>query len=217
MNHRQLCKALEWNEVKELIEAEHFAQKRGTPLNTTINIHPKLLDAYPEDLGKWTSDLLNNLRIWCNRAGFGYFALWVRENYKGDRHEHLHVLLHVSNENHPALEAALRRWLPGKDEVVFLGRARYRADRFGRRVNTALTYLIKQMTPQAHFALNRGVRRENKCRKTGVPVAPVLGKRCGISRSLDREARATWAAAYTTRSGTRPLSSERDIKAGQAG
>jgi hypothetical protein len=191
---RRLCKALDHEDVRELIEAEHFAGKRGKKLNTTITIHPKLLHEYPTDLGRWLSSLLNKLRIHCERAGFGYYAIWVRESYEGERREHLHVLMYVPEKQQDTLEAALRRWLPGEDEVVELGRPEYRRDRFGRLVNKAVTYLLKQMTPQAWFALEKRVRREKQCRVTHAPVAAVMGKRWGTSRSLNKATRkAFWA------------------------
>ena len=199
MYQRQLSKALTHRDVRDLNEAIHFAEKRGKPLNTTIAIHPTCLTHYPEDVGDWVSGLLNKIRIWCERdRGFGYFALWVRENYEGDRREHLHIMLSVPENERASLEAALRRWLPGRDEVVQLGRPTFRTDRHGRRINKALTYLLKQMTPQAWVALNRQVRRESCCRKTAALVAAVMGKRCGVSRSLNRNTRKTfWATPAT--------------------
>ncbi len=139
------------------------------------------------------SAFLNKLRIWCDRAGFGYFAIWVRENYTGARREHLHVLLSVPEDRRAALESALRRWLPGQEEVVQLGRPSFRVDHSGRRINKALTYMLKQMTPQAWVALNRQVRREKHCRRTGEKVSAATGKRCGVSRSLhEATRRAFW-------------------------
>lgn len=193
MYRRQLSKALTHHDVRNLNEAAHFAEKRGKAPNTTITIHPACLDHYPEDIGSWISGFLNKLRIWCERdRGFGYFALWVRENYEGDRHEHLHIMLYVPENERARLEAALRRWLPGRDEVVHLGRPTFRTNRYGRRVNKALTYMLKQMTPQAWVALDRQVYREPCCRTTKAPVAAVLGKRCGVSRSLNKNTRETF-------------------------
>jgi hypothetical protein len=102
---RGLTKALDHHDVRDLIGAEQFALKRGKPMTATINIHPKLLNEYPEDIGRWISWLTNNIRIHCQRAGFGYYALWVRENYEGDdRREHLHLMLHLPEGQRDALE-----------------------------------------------------------------------------------------------------------------
>ena len=68
-------------------EAVNFADKRGKKLNTTVTIHPKLLAGYPGDIGLWVCDLTNKIRIWCGRKKFGNFAIWVRENYVGDRRD----------------------------------------------------------------------------------------------------------------------------------
>lgn len=186
---RKSSKALTHREVRDISEAVHFAEKIGKPLTATLNINPALLAAYPPDVGLWVSAFLNKLRIWCDRAGFGYFAIWVRENYEGDRREHLHVFLSVPEQQRKELEEAARRWLPGDPAVLEVGRPKFSNDGFGRRVNKALTYLLKQMTPQAWASLGRAVRREKHCRRTGEPVAPIMGKRCGVSRSLSEKTR----------------------------
>lgn len=201
MYQKQLCAALDHAAVQEIVDAELFAERRGKRINTVINIHPRLLDVYPADVSLWVIWLLNKLRIHCERHRFGYFAIWIRENYVGDRREHLHVMLSVPGREKAKLELALRRWLPGDEAAIKLTKPEYdtkRCDWTGRPVNKALTYLLKQMTPQARFALkgSKGltVRRERECRKTGAPVAPVFGKRFGISRSLNAKAqRALWS------------------------
>jgi hypothetical protein len=198
---RGLSKALSHKDVRDLAEATHFAERRGYKFNTTITIHPKLLDTYPTDLSLWVRDILNKLRIWCIRdRGFGYYAVWVRENYEGDRREHLHIMLYVPDRKRErdALEAALSRWLIGRDGVFKIGQPEYRVTRSGERVNKALTYMLKQMDPRARYTLCFRVRRETKCRETGAPVAAVMGKRCGVSRSLNTNTRDTfWDGAQT--------------------
>jgi hypothetical protein len=192
---RKPSKALTHHDVRTLVSATHFAEGRGKPLTATLTIHPAMLNTYPPDVGQWVSDFLNKLRIWCNRAGFGYFAIWVRENYEGDRREHLHVLLSVPERQRSNLEEAARRWLPGDPAVIEIGRPEFAKDGYSRRVNKALTYMLKQMTPQAWAALGRAVRREKHCRRTSEPVAPIMGKRCGVSRSLNEAARrAFWVS-----------------------
>jgi hypothetical protein len=204
MHLRQLRKALDHDDVRNLVDAEHFAETCGKPLNTTIAIHPKLLDQIPGDFGQWVSWFLNKLRIWCERdKGFGYYCIWVRENYDGAQREHLHVMLYVPKGEQAALENALRRWLPGKPEAVHVGVPKFQTDRCGRRTNKALTYMLKQMTPNAWFALSRRIRREKQCRQTHAPVAAVLGKRCGTSRTLNATARQASWTIHTPRYGER--------------
>jgi len=152
---RQLSAALDHEDVRNLSAATCFAEKRGKPLTMMVTIHPALLADYPSDLGQWVCALTNKLRIWCERVGFGYFAIWVRENYVGERKEHLHVLLYVPDRERAALEAAMRRWLPGVETVVHFTKATFRNNRSGRRVNKALTYMLKQMSTQAWYALGR--------------------------------------------------------------
>jgi hypothetical protein len=190
---RGLTKALDHHDVRDLIEAEQFALKRGKLMTATITVHPKFLDEYPEDMGRWIGWLTNKIRIYCQRTGFGYFAMWVRENYESDDwREHLHLMLHLPESQRDALEDALRRWLPGAENAVHLGRPEFRRDRYGRKVNKALTYMLKQMTPQAHYALGGQVFREKQCRETHARVVPVLGRRSGVSRSLNARTRATF-------------------------
>ncbi len=43
MNVRRLCQALDHRAVRELVDAEQFAEKIGKRLNTTVTIHPKFL------------------------------------------------------------------------------------------------------------------------------------------------------------------------------
>jgi hypothetical protein len=76
---------------------------------------------------------------------------------------------------------------PSKPGIKHLGRRTS-----GETYDAGLTYLLKQMTAKAWWALGKQVRRETKCRKTHESVAAVLGKRCGVSRSLDAKARTTF-------------------------
>ena len=193
MHTRQLRKALRHQDVRDLVQAERYAWRLRKPLNTTITIHPKALDAYPADLGIWVSAILNMLRIWCVRR-FGYFCVWVRENFEGERREHLHILIHVPESERLLLGSALRRWLCGDDTVVRLTPAEWNPDSRGRLVNQALTYLLKQMSPQAAYGLRYHfpgcyIRRQTACSDRGLPVAAVLGKRCGVSRTLSKTTR----------------------------
>lgn len=197
MYTRRYQKALTPRDVWKLVKAEQLAKNLGKELDTFVTVHPKFMMDYPLDVGKWLSAFLNKLKIWCHREGFGYFAVWVRENYEGDRHEHVHMLMNVPLSKLLSLKQAVRRWLPGDDRVVDVRPARYRTNPFGRKINEAFEYSLKQMTPQAWRSLrNHGkpVRRETHHPITGRPVAPVLGKKCGVSRSLykARKRQALW-------------------------
>jgi hypothetical protein len=89
VNKWKLQPALTQFDVRDLVDAEHFAERIGKKLNTTVTIHPKLLDEYPVDAGGWLSSLFNKLRIRGQRAGFGYSAIWVRESFKSLQREHV--------------------------------------------------------------------------------------------------------------------------------
>jgi len=194
VNVRKLRGPLNPSDARDINEAEHFAAKRGKKLNTTVSIHPKLLTERPDDIGLWLSGFLNQLRIWCRRSGFGYFSIWVRENYEGDCREHVHVLLYVPDSWREAFKEAVRRWLHGETKAVHFGEPEIDRTKSGQLANKALTYLLKQMTSQARYSLCNRVYREKKCKETHALVAPVLGKRYGVSRSLNKATRAAfWA------------------------
>jgi hypothetical protein len=157
VNIRKLRGALDHHQVRDILDAEHFAEKRGNWLNTTISIHPKLLADYPGDIAGWLSGFLNHLRIWCGRAGFGYFTIWVRENYEGGGRDHVHLLLYVPERQREGFEEAVRRWLPGEPNVVQFGKPEIDRTKSGQLANKALTYFLKQMTSKAWFSLGKRV------------------------------------------------------------
>jgi hypothetical protein len=190
MYRRKNQKALTHIDLRSLHDAYTFAEKIGKTLNATITIHLNSMETYPADVGAWLSWFLNKLRQWCVRRRFGYYAIWVRENYKGEKQEHIHVMLHTPEISRSRLKSILRSWIAGDERAVEVGRPKFKRNRFGGLVNTFLTYIFKQMTPQAKW--KKPLRRETHSRKTGLPVASVLGKRCGVSRSLDKAARETY-------------------------
>ena len=53
-----------------------------------------------------------------------------------------------------------------------------------------MDYMLKQMTPQAAYALRFRVRREKRSRRDLAKVAAVLGNRVGMTRNLARIVRA---------------------------
>lgn len=193
MNVRKPKKALGTREVRDFLEGVHFAEKIGHALNETITLHPGCLpDAAPDPWPEFVR-LLNLLRIWFRRQGHPYCAAWTRENYARPGAEHLHVLIYVRPKTRGALVTALASWFPSPGAVQ-LRKAEVGRDQSGGRYNKAATYFLKQMTPQAAYSLNWRVRREKRNRHTGEKVASVLGKRSGLSRSLDCKAREAFYA-----------------------
>ena len=152
-NHRRLNKAITHVEVGRLRTAAHEAARRGHPLNAFITIHPGRMSDTPDDAGLFFRMAVKKLGRWFRNNRIPWFGLWIRENYKGESREHFHMLIHLSPRMHDKLEKALNRWWP--DQGVADVRE---AD------DEVLDYLLKQMTPQAHFALRRRVRRETASR-----------------------------------------------------
>ncbi|WP_150117851.1 hypothetical protein [Microvirga vignae] len=94
-------------------------------------------------------------------------TLWVRENYRGHNREHMVLQVpRLCRGNWPEPEVADFRRIDDQDEAV--------------------SYIVKQLTPQAHYALRIRVRRERHCRYSQSPVAEVLGRRVSMTRDLER-------------------------------
>ena len=79
-----------------MLGADRFARLIGKPLNATLDFHRWHLDVYPtESLDVFFADLRNRISTWLRRKGIGTFWIWTRENYVGERREHLHIVLHL--------------------------------------------------------------------------------------------------------------------------
>ena len=175
MNRRKLTRALGPKDLRQLDAAAHAAEKAGVPLTVMLTVHLGLLESARHDPGAYIRrGVVNRLGVWLRRRDIKLTAIWVRENFDGPAKEHLHLLAHIPNRQFSALQSAVGRWWPGS--IGHLQRA-YDA-------RQAVRYLSKQMTPQARFATGFRVQRQTTCRTTGAAVAPVLGSRVGISRSL---------------------------------
>lgn len=176
MNRRKLSYALGPEDVRTLSEAAHAAEFLGLPFTVLVTIHFGKVIPNPADPGAYLRrNVVNRLGIWFHRRGIEWTALWERENYKGHNREHVHLLVHVPPRRQASFRAAVERWWPEKGSVDVQ-----------RLYNTkrALRYLMKQLTPQARFAFGGLIRREAACRHTGARVAPVLGRKFGMTRNL---------------------------------
>jgi hypothetical protein len=96
------------------------------------------------------------------------------------------MVMHLPPRLRSELETAIRRWHPG---VVQVGeRKAFYNPTTGRRTD-GLSYRMKQMRGDAVGPLGpTRLYRETKSRHDGAPVAPVHGKRCGVSDSLTHKA-----------------------------
>src|SRR4051794_32703433 len=127
---RAPCAALDAPGRRDLRAAFAHGQRIGRAPTCTIDFHPAYMDQYPAgELAVWFKDeLRNRITTWLRRRGVGWYALWVRESYAGDRREHLHLLIHCPMAFRADLEAAIRRWYPGSPEMVKIGQVTWRKD-----------------------------------------------------------------------------------------
>jgi hypothetical protein len=193
MNRRRLRNAIDHREARRLRSAVHEAARQNRILNRFVTIHPGRLGLPPDDLGLFFRAAIKRIGNWFRRNCGGWWAIWVRENYEGDGREHLHLLIHVPRNRYRAFEAALLRWWPETGAVDFVS---------VNNPTDVVAYMLKQMTPQAQFALRRRVRRETRSRHDLAKVAPVLGSRTGMTGNLKRLTKMrglkVWSAEATT-------------------
>ncbi len=176
MNCRKLSHALRPQDVRMLSEAAHAAEFLSQPFTALLTVHFGLLTPSPADPSEFLRrDVINRLGVWFRRQGITWTALWVRENFVGSKREHVHLLVHVPRAFWQAFQTAVRRWWPDKN-VADVRRA--------TNVEGAVRYLSKQLSPQAHFAVRRRIGRQRVCPRTEARVAPVLGRRFGMTRNL---------------------------------
>lgn len=181
-------------ERRDLVGADIFAWRLRRPLNTTLDFHPVHLDAFPEgELDAFFAGLRIRISTWCGRRKIGCYWVWTRENYEGWRREHLHMVMHLPPRLRAELETHIRSLYPGNPKLVQVGERKRLWDRDSGRWVDGLAYRMKQLRgnavgPPGRYRLNR----ETKSRHDGSPVAPVYGKRCGVSDSLTEKVERRW-------------------------
>jgi hypothetical protein len=199
---------------RELWDAERFARvSLKKPLNWLLTFHPAYLHQAPEiPLADLFKDARRRTATRLDRRKIDFYGTWSRENYAGDNREHLHIALYLPDEDAAAdLEAGWRSWYPGENSdehkvVLITNPGRILDPRTGQWMSRAVAYSAKQMTPAAayHPDPKRHYHRESE-NKWGEPVAPVLGQKCGVTRTLDVTARSLWRP-------TRPASRQSAIR-----
>ncbi|WP_262027069.1 hypothetical protein [Microvirga sp. Mcv34] len=178
MNQRKLSHALGPADVRMLSETAHAAERLGLPFTALVTIHFGLVMPPPADPGRYLRrEVINRFGIWFRRRDIIWTALWVRENFIGQYREHVHLLVHIPRKVWGAFAAAAQRWWPQPGAVDV--RRAYNVER-------TLRYLSKQLSPQARFAFRGLIWRESRCRYTGARLAPVLGRRFGMTTNLKR-------------------------------
>jgi hypothetical protein len=126
---------------------------------------------------------LKQFRDWLHRHGYPAAYLWVREGASGD---HAHILLHLP----PGLRLGLSlQWTArasGAQYVVgavktvpIRGAGDPAGSCYAQNLERVVDYVMKGAVPAVAAQLD--IRRRAQGR--------LYGKRCGVSRSLDRKAR----------------------------
>jgi hypothetical protein len=186
MNARKLKKRIEHTEIRDLSEAVHEASRRGRSLNALITIHPGFMTDRPDDLGLFFRRAARNyIAIWLRRRGHPFWAIWVRENYEDENREHLHLMSHIPNGMQDELAMAMATWWPGS-------RATNIKPIWDDEQRETFGYIGKQLSSKAQYVTRPksggwpAIRYEKVSRRTGDPVAPVLGKKCGITNDLKK-------------------------------
>jgi hypothetical protein len=133
------------------------------------------------------------LSTYLRRRKIGCHWVWTRENYEGERREHLHMVLHLPSRGRAHLkadlEAYIRRLHPGGPDLVRIGERTNVFNPQTRRWEDGLRYRMKQLRGDAVGAPGpTRLNRETRSRYDGSPLAPVFGKRCGVSDSLSLKA-----------------------------
>jgi hypothetical protein len=183
MNRRKPTNGLNTEQVKELSEAWHHANRLGLPLNVLVTCRPLDADEMTEKKRcERFAAIRNKIGVYARHHGFQATFTWSREINQNGTGEHMHVLVHIPTRRRLHFEDTVIRWLPepgAADVTAAHYQTRFTAS--GKRLN-AISYISKQMTPQAWY--KRGL-----IRKAG---GSVLGKRGGVSANLTAKAIAAW-------------------------
>jgi hypothetical protein len=194
---KTLSKGINSEERKDLRRADGFATVIRRPLRTTLDFHPAHMDEYPAmNLDVFFQELRKRISTWCRRKRVGSYWVWTRENYVGDRREHLHMVMHLPPRLRHDLEDHLRSLYPGDPRIVKVGERTSRRDPETGWWSDGLVYRTKQLRGDAVGKPGpTRLRYETKSRHDSARVAPVLGKRCGVSKTLEAETEERWLAA----------------------
>ena len=175
-------------ERRDISDGATFMDDMDRGVTCLVDIHLKWLDTYPTgELRDWfrtgplraMSEFFTRTKDEAGRP-LGWYSIAVRENYEGDRREHLHVMCHCPECHQEALEKMLRRRFPGEQRVF----------KVGTPEPGWLNYRMKQSGKGTTGKPRPGrATPEVKSRHDGAPVADVHGKRYFMSRSVDLAAR----------------------------
>lgn len=179
MHRRKKAYGLSAADLRFMASAGAAAQSNGLPMTGLITVQSGLTNEGRRDPCDYLRRrIVGPLGNWFRRRRLPWVALWVREAFQGVGREHVHLAVCVPPEHEADLQAAVERLWPGgighflhwDNSLALIG------------------YLSKQHV-EGTVAVNQAVLvpiRRQEYAKDGAPVAPVLGRRLGASRTLTR-------------------------------
>lgn len=189
---------LETTDCRDLQQACVLARKSGKPLNTHLTFAP-----YPGSLPSPKARavdlnrLLTYLRMWLRRhANVPLYAVHVWHSDATGRNPHVHVFLHCPKRHRDALRQALDGVYPAPRVIdVRDGSDIRKLHQASGYYGSTLDYMMRFQSQQAYWGGSKKTWRattvDKDGRRRGIK-APLLGKRWGCTRNLNRNA----VAAY---------------------
>jgi hypothetical protein len=190
-DRRSMC--LSRSADDNLAEAASYAAAAGMPFNRMTTLHWER--AGVADPLAATGRFIKAISRLTRSRGYAFACLWVRENgpTKG---EHVHILWHGPS-HFPDLSKQLRRimtgcgarWAAGVRDTRAIGRglsvAASGGEDYRANLDRGVEYVCKGADGEVLLALGREHQLGGE----------IVGKRCGVSRNIDREARTRGARA----------------------
>jgi len=185
--------SLTTKQVASLKEAFDHSWVIGLPLTRFITIHLEGQGIDASQQSAAITQILDRLRKHTVRNRGRFAAVWVRESGDG-KGDHVHIVAHIPNELVPRLAPLLRKWIktisgqPYRKDTI---NSRPIGLRLGieksfpqvHRINLMRVqgYLLKGASPEA--AATHGLTRRE-------PGGWIIGKRCGFTANLGKQAKA---------------------------
>lgn len=190
IGRRKVSKSLSAVEVRQMLNAWHFARQIKLPFNRLVTIRPQIInDLSPAERITYFEGSRNKIAQFARDNRFAHVIVWSRESTRDTgEDEHLHLLTHIPDALQSRFDDNGSGWYGGSDEID-LTPADYRMERQpSGRLHSAITYLAKNAPGVA--------RHRNYTYRLG---GPILGKRAGWSRNLSPAAQARHEARHLIR------------------
>lgn len=198
----ELAQYVSIDDIRQIINASHFATWRKKPLTVCVTIRwdtaTDRFDPSPRAWLRRQGRLLDRMGKWLHRNNLPTAYVWVREISR-TRIAHTHLVMHLPVKHWGAFRKFLvetggfRDGAKPFDPVVMRGGS-YGMQTLNMRAG-ALRYILKGMDMAATYRdpvtyqtanIAAALRVDNRREKR----LPIAGKRAGVSRTLDRLARA---------------------------